>query len=189
MPILTKKRKLPSGKKRKKAVSTSGSIFHLLCNTTFKRVTLCGSILVLLIYYLLRKRVVSSPTSATLLRAIPKAVHMKKTGSHVELVSAAVEKTNDDSKKFKGRDADQYAQEKIKNMMLLHPKGDDDDDVDNEILDDDAMADKDEELAEHDMDLREPSQHDIAQSQVWKSTSGKHSPPSQRGKGNRRKGR
>ncbi len=39
------------------------------------------------------------------------------------------------------------------------------------------------------MDLREPSQHDIAQSQVWKSTSGKHSPPSQRGKGNRRKGR
>ena len=48
----------------------------------------------------------------------------------------------------------------INGMMLLHP--DIQEDADDEILDDDAMADKDEELAEHDMDLRQPSRQDIS---------------------------
>ena len=42
--------------------------------------------------------------------------------------------------KFTGRDANEYAQEKINGMMLLHP--DIQEDADDEILDDDAIADE-----------------------------------------------
>eukprot|EP00505_MAST-04D_sp_SCG-Rhode-Island_P000097 Stramenopile-MAST_4_protein_97 len=54
-------------------------------------------------------------------------------------------------------------------------------------LDDDSMADKDEELQEHEEDLREPSQSDIQHSSVWHSTMKHESPPKPKRK--RRHGR
>ena len=125
MPILTKKRHkytpLPGNKNRNgKSKKTSNNIIELLCNTNFKRITIGTLIFVLLIYYLLRKRITSS-SDATLLRAIPKAVHLRTKGTSTfeSFEKPTPASTND--KQYNGRDADAFAQEKMKNMMLLHP--------------------------------------------------------------------
>lgn len=61
-------------------------------------------------------------------------------------------------------------------IQLINPYSDDK--VEGlDILDDEAMEDADEKLAEHDEDNREPSQQDIQHSQVWKSTDGRKAKP------------
>lgn len=177
MPILTKRThyaRVPTGKKN----AGSNAAMNIVCGSTLKRVVLCTSIMCLVVFYSLNRR---PNKTATLLRA----VHINEKGEEKVYTREKGEKSDD--KQFTGRDADQFAQQKVNGMMLLHP--DIQQDVDDEILDDDAMADKDEELAEHDLDLREPSRSDIQHSGVWKSTLGKHSPPTNRGRSKRRRRR
>ena len=112
MPILTKKRHkytpLPGNRNRNgKSKKTSNNIIELLCNTNFKRITIGTLIFVLLIYYLLRKRITSS-SDATLLRAIPKAVHIRTKGTSTfeSFEKPTPASTND--KQYNGRDADAF---------------------------------------------------------------------------------
>ena len=176
MPILTKKKKkytrVPTGKKKVRG----NAFIKSLCGSTLKRVVLFTSVVCLVVFYSSEKR---PKTRTTLLRA----VQLNEEGKE-EVYTRKIGTNESQDGQFTGRDANQYAQEKINGMMLLHP--DIQEDVDDEILDDDAMADKDEELAEHDRDSRQPSRQDIQHSGVWKSTLGKHRPPTNRGRSSKR---